>query len=145
MAKAAKSKLFTDKGENSFKGSVKDGLMTLWRTSWIPKKEYSFSIEIEEIDYVLSVFGNSASAIRELVERKMRIADERWIEETKDPGLRQERRRRYDNDSKFGKFSALDSQRIDSACRVVCKLYELETGAQPLSWLERIHTERAKI
>ena len=103
----------------------------------IPKREFSFSLKVCEIDQGLDVYCNSYWVIRELSKKAVMDATERWIENTKDPVLRERRRRIHESDPVYGKDSCLQEQQIDSAVRVVRTLYELETGHPCLSWFER--------
>lgn len=118
------------------RGSVSGGVIEVWLKD-IPKREFSFRLKVCEIDRGLDVYGNSYWVIRELSKKAVMDATERWIENTKDPVLRERRRRIHESDPFFGKDSCLQEQQIDSAARVVRTLYELETGHPCLSWFER--------
>ena len=118
------------------RGSVSGGVIGVWLKD-IPKREFSFQLKVCEIDSRLEVYGNSYRVIRELSKKAVMDATERWIENTKDPVLRERRRRIHESDPVYGKDSCLQEQQIDSAARVVRTLYELETGHPCLSWFER--------
>lgn len=123
--------------------SVSGGVIRVWLKD-IPKREFSFRLKVCEIDQGLDVYCNSYWVIREIAKKAVMDATERWIENTKDPVLRERRRRIHESDPVFGKDSYLQEQQIDSAARVVRTLYELETGHPCLSWFERAVMIREK-
>ena len=125
------------------RGSVSGGVIGVWLKD-IPKREFCFQLTVGEIDRGLEVYGNSYWVIREIVKKAVLNATERWIENTKDPVLRERRRRIHESDPVYGKDSCLQEQQIDSAARVVRTLYELETGHPCLSWFERSVLTREK-
>lgn len=81
---------YIDKGAElgvRYKGSYKDGVFTFWKTD-MPKKEFSFSVTIDELEDSLNTHGNSYYAIRQLVEKKKFEAEDIWVKNTKDPKLK---------------------------------------------------------
>lgn len=130
-----KGKSCSDKN-GQCRGSVSDGVIEVWLKD-IPKREFRFSLTVREIDRWLEVYGNSYWVIREIVKKAVLDATERWIENTKDPDLRERRRRIHESDPVYGKDSSLQEIQFDSASKVVRELYELETGHPCLSWFER--------
>lgn len=137
-----KEKSCSDKN-GQCRGSVSGGVIGVW-LKYIPKREFSFQLKVCEIDSRLGVYGNSYWVIREIVKKAVLDATERWIENTKDPDLRERRRRIHESDPVYGKDSALQEIQFDSASKVVRELYELETGHPCLSWFERAVLTREK-
>lgn len=130
-----KGKSCSDKN-GQCRGSVSGGVISVWLKD-IPKREFSFRLTVLEIDQGLGVYGNSYRVIRGIVKKAVLDATERWIENTKDPDLRERRRRIHESDPVYGKDSSLQEIQFDSASKVVRELYELETGHPCLSWFER--------
>lgn len=127
-----------DKGARSksaksglFRGSVKGGVIEVWRSDF-QKGEIAFRLSIAEIDSELSQSANSNAVLYRLVRNEGRHAIERWIESSPTPELAQQRRDLWDGDICGD----------DDAVRVVTRLYELETGSKPATAYER-HTNGA--
>lgn len=118
------------------KGSVKDDVIYVWLKD-IPKRDFCASVTIAEIDSSLGVYGNSNYVLYEIAKEIILDANERWIENTKDPELKETRRRVHESDRLFGKDSALQMRQIESAARCLKCLYELATGNKPMSWFEK--------
>lgn len=118
------------------KGSVKDGVIYVFLKD-IPKREFCASVTIAEINNSLGVYGNSNYALYEIAKEIILDANEQWIENTKEPDLRETRRRMHELDRLFGKDSALQIRQIESAARCLKGLYELATGRKPMSWFEK--------
>ena len=118
------------------KGNVKEGVIYVWLKN-IPKRDFCASVSIAEIDNSLGVYGNSNYVLYEIAKEIILDANERWIECTKEPDLKETRRRLYESDRLFGKDSAFQIHQIESAARCLKGLYELATGNKPMSWFEK--------
>jgi arsenate reductase-like glutaredoxin family protein len=118
-------------------GDAKHGILRVW-VKHISRKEYCAQTTIKEIDRLLGIHGNSYYAIRMLAKQIMEAETDRWIADTADPELRALRRRCEDTDPDLGRLSTAHQLQIDSAARVLRKLYEAEIGRPPISWYERV-------
>lgn len=128
---------YTDKN-GAMRGCIKDGVMTIWQKSWIPKKEYSISITLEELNEALRKgSANSASTLKSIARRKDWEAVEAWIENSKTDELRSRRRNIWENDTEKGKFSGVQDRQEDSIANVIKNLYEKATGHKSESWFEK--------
>jgi arsenate reductase-like glutaredoxin family protein len=118
-------------------GDARLGILRVW-VKHISRKEYCAQTTIKEIDRLLGIHGNSYYAIRMLAKQIMEAETDRWIADTADPELRALRRRYEDTDPDLGRLSTAHQLQIDSAARVLRKLYEAEIGHPPISWYERV-------
>ena len=126
--------------EFDYRTKVKDGTIIVWmRTSKTnPRDKFEMVVSITEIDKCLWQYGNSNWVIYQLVKPEYYTAHDRWIENTWDAELREERRRRWANDPVLGKGTSLDDNAIDFICGLVRNAYKAATGEYPQSWLERV-------
>ena len=137
---AYKDGSFSDKTKdaNAMRGTVKNGVMTIWRKDVKKKGAPIITISVDEVDKALKKGGaNSEATLHKLAKQKDYTATEAWIAGTKNPELRQKRRDSWENDSLTGKLSAAESRAIDSVVKVIKKLYETATGELPRSPLEK--------
>lgn len=125
--------------EFGYKAKSKDGEIIVWmKTSKTnPKDKFEMRVSIAEIDKCLWQYGNSNWVIYSLVKPEYYAAHDRWVENTRDAELMEERRRRWENDPVFGKGTALDENAIDFICGLVREAYKKATGEYPRSWFER--------
>lgn len=137
---------FSDKSkdDNAMRGTVKNGIMTIWRKG-IKKKDASIiTISVDEVNQALKKgSANSEYTLTQLAKQKDYAAMEAWIEGTKKPELRQKRRDSWENNTLTGKLSSAEARAIDSAVRVIKNLYETATGELPMSPWEK-HQEEKK-
>lgn len=137
---------FSDKSkdDNAMRGTVKNGIMTIWRKG-IKKKDASIiTISVDEVNQALKKgSANSEYTLTQLAKQKGYAAMEAWIEGTKKPELRQKRRDSWENNTLTGKLSSAEARAIDSAVRVIKNLYETATGEPPMSPWEK-HQETKK-
>lgn len=136
--------VFSDKS-GSMKGGIANGVMTVWqKPGGLPKKEFSFSVTLDEVEKALKTGGaNSRYTIHQLAKGKLIAATEAWIEGSKTKVLRDTRRDHWENDIMHGKWSTLQAREIDSAARVIENLYEQATGHKPQSFFEKRAEEKA--
>lgn len=137
---------FSDKSkdDNAMRGTVKNGVMTIWRKH--NKKKYAsiITISVDEVNEALKKgSANSEYTLTQLAKQKDYAAMEAWIEGTKKPELRQKRRDSWENNTLTGKLSSAEARAIDSAVRVIKNLYETATGELPMSPWEK-HQEAKK-
>lgn len=132
------------KDDNAMRGTVKNGIMTIWRKG-IKKKDASIiTISVDEVNEALKKgSANSEYTLTQLAKQKDYAAMEAWIEGTKKPELRQKRRDYWENSTRVGKLSSAEARAIDSAVRVIKNLYETATGEPPRSPWEK-HQEAKK-
>ena len=136
--------VFSDKG-GSMKGGIANGVMTVWqKPGGLPKKEFSFTVTLDEVEKALKGGANSRYTIHQLAKGKIMAATEAWIEGSKTKALRDTRRDHWENNILHGKWSTLQAREIDSAARVIEKLYEQATGHKPQSLFEKRAEEKAK-
>ena len=131
---------FSDKSKNDnvMRGTVKNGVMTIWRKGGKKKDTPIITVSVDEVDKALKKGGaNSEYTLAQLAKQKDYAAVEAWIGRTKKPELRQKRRDYWKNDNLNGKLSAAESRAVDSAVRVIKKLYETATGEKPRSPWEK--------
>lgn len=137
---------FSDKSkdDNAMRGTVKNGVMTIWRKG-IKKKDASIiTISVDEVNQALKKGGaNSEYTLHILAEKKDYAAVEKWINETKNPELRKKRRNAWENDMLTGKLSSAENRAVDSVAKVIKGLYKVATGKMPASVFEN-HQEEKK-
>lgn len=137
---------FSDKSkdDNAMRGTVKNGIMTIWRKG-IKKKDASIiTISVDEVNQALKKgSANSEYTLHILAEKKDYAAVEKWINETKNPELRKKRRNAWENDMLTGKLSAAENRAVDSVAKVIKELYKVATGKMPASVFEN-HQEKKK-
>lgn len=137
---------FSDKSKdnNAMRGTVKNGIMTIWRKG-IKKKDASIiTISVDEVNQALKKgSANSEYTLHILAEKKDYAAVEKWINETKNPELRKKRRNAWENDMLTGKLSAAENLAVDSVAKVIKELYKVATGKMPASVFEN-HQEEKK-
>ena len=137
---------FSDKSKdnNAMRGTVKNGIMTIWRKG-IKKKDASIiTISVDEVNQALKKgSANSEYTLHILAEKKDYAAVEKWINETKNPELRKKRRNAWENDMLTGKLSSAENRAVDSVAKVIKGLYKVATGKMPASVFEN-HQEEKK-
>lgn len=137
---------FSDKSkdDNAMRGTVKNGIMTIWRKG-IKKKDASIiTISVDEVNQALKKgSANSEYTLHILAEKKDYAAVEKWINETKNPELRKKRRNAWEKDMLAGKLSAAENRAVDSVAKVIKELYKVATGKVPASVFEN-HQEEKK-
>lgn len=126
------------------RGTVKNGIMTIWRKG-IKKKDASIiTISVDEVNQALKKgSANSEYTLHILAEKKDYAAVEKWINETKNPELRKKRRNAWENDMLTGKLSSAENRAVDSVAKVIKGLYKVATGKMPASVFEN-HQEEKK-
>lgn len=126
--------------EFDYKAKAKDGVIIVWmKTSKTnPKDKFEMAVSIAEIEKCLRQYGNSNWVIYSLVKPEYYAAHDRWVENTRDAELREERRRRWENDAVVGKGTGLDERAIDFICKLVREAYKEATGEYPQSWFGRV-------
>ncbi len=127
---------FSDKTkeDNGMRGTVKNGVMTIWRKGTKKSDTPIITVSVNEVDKALKKGGfNGEYTLAQLARQKDYAAVEAWIEETKKPELRQKRRDFWEED----KLYPSEDSAIDSAVRVIKKLYETATGEPPRSPWEK--------
>lgn len=137
---------FSDKSKNdtAMRGTVKNGIMTIWRKSGKKKDTPIITVSVDEVNQALKQgSANSEYTLHQLAKQKDHAAVEAWIKGTKKPELRQKRRDYWENDNLTGKLSAAEDRAIDSAVSVIKELYETATGELPRSPWEK-HQEAKK-
>lgn len=133
---------FSDKSknDNAMRGTVKNGVMTIWRKSDKKKDTPIITVSVDEVNRELKKgSANSEYTLHQLAKHKFYVAMEVWIEGAKDPELRQKRRDYWEED----KLYPSEDRAIDSAVRVIKELYETATGEPPRSPWEK-HQEAKK-
>ncbi len=133
---------FSDKtkNDNAMRGTVKNGVMTIWRKSDKKKDTPIITVSVDEVNRELKKgSANSEYTLHQLAKHKFYVAMEVWIEGAKDPELRQKRRDYWEED----KLYPSEDRAIDSAVRVIKELYETATGEPPRSPWEK-HQEAKK-
>lgn len=76
------------------KGNVKEDVIYVWLKD-IPKRDFCASVSIAEIDNSIGVYGNSNYVLYKIAKEIILDANERWIENTKEPDLKETRRRMH--------------------------------------------------
>lgn len=136
---------FSDKSkdDNAMRGTVKNGIMTIWRKG-IKKKDASIiTISVDEVNQALKKgSANSEYTLHILAEKKDYAAVEKWINETKNPELRKKRRNAWENDTLTGKLSDIENRAVDSVAKVIKELYKVATGKMPASVFENNQEEK---
>lgn len=127
---------YTDKN-GDMRGSCKNEKMDIWDKWMRNKREFSFSVTIEEIDRATKMSGNSLYAVYELTCGKYFETLEQWIENSETEELKRKRREHYDSANVVGKFFTSYDPLIESAVRVILNLYKLSTGKDIESTYER--------
>ena len=128
---------FSDK-TGSMRGTIKNGVMTIWRKDIKKKDAPIITISVDEVDKALKEgCANSEYTLHKLARQRDYAAIDAWIDGTKDHKLRQKRRNLWENDGLTGKFSALEEMSIDSVVRIIKSLYEIATGEPPKSPWEK--------
>ena len=121
-------KRYSDKnGENLTTGILKDGVIEFWRKDEKKKHAITACVTIAEIQKALKCF-NPQHGLYCLVKKKEFARVERWIESAPTEELRQRRRDSWEKDSDFGRYSARQDLAVDSAVKVVLKLYQFWEG-----------------
>ena len=121
-------KRYSDKNcENPTTGALKDGVIEFWRKDEKKSQAITARVTIAEIQKALSCF-NAQYGLYCLVKKKEIARVERWIESAPTEELRQRRRDSWEKDSDFGGYSARQDLAVDSAVRVVLKLYQFWEG-----------------
>lgn len=128
---------FSDKSKDdtAMRGTVKNGVMTIWRKSGKKKDTPIITVSVDEVNQALKKgSANSEYTLHQLAKQKDHAAVEAWIKGTKKPELRQKRRDSWEED----KLYPSEDRAIDSAVSVIKKLYETATGEPPRSpWEKR--------
>lgn len=133
---------FSDKSKDdtAMRGTVKNGIMTIWRKRCKKKDTPIITVSVDEVNRALKKGGaNSEYTLHQLAKQKDYAAVEAWIKGTKKPELRQKRRDSWEED----KLYPSEDRAIDSAVRVIKELYETATGELPRSPWEK-HQEAKK-
>ena len=133
---------FSDKSKenNIMRGTVKNGVMVIWRKG---NKNDSpiITVSINEVDQALEKgSANSEYTLRQLAKQKDYAAVEIWIDGTKKPVLRQWRRYFWERD----KSLPYEERVIDSTVRVIKNLYKIATRELPRSPWEK-HWEEKEV
>lgn len=131
---------FSDKSknDNAMRGTVKNGVMTIWRKRGKKKEMPIITISVDEVNRALKKgSANSEYTLHQLAKQKDYAALEAWIEGTKKPELRQKFRDSWESSIRIGKLSAAENRAVDSAVRVIKNLYETATGEPPRSPWEK--------
>nr|DAF57574.1 MAG TPA: hypothetical protein [Myoviridae sp. ctqfO1] len=122
---------YSDRGKGRFagdysyaRGTLKDGVFCIWRHDG--KKKDGITFTLEELSKAMLLSGNPNYALYRFIKVKDFESVDKWIENTKDELIREGRRRFWEEDIDFGKYSALEERVLDSMCRVIKKLYEME-------------------
>ena len=112
-------------GDYSYaRGTVKDNVFTVWRHDG--KKKDGITFTCDELSKAMTLSANPNYALYQFVKVKDFESVDNWIENTKDEKLKAPRRDFWENDIEEGKLSALEERVLDSMCRTVKKLYEME-------------------
>lgn len=127
---------FSDKSKDdtAMRGTVKNGVMTIWSKRCKKKDTPIITVSVDEVNQALEKGGaNSEYTLHQLAKQKDYAAVEAWIKGTKKPELRQRRRDSWEEK----KLYPFEDRAIDSAVRVIRKLYETATGEPPRSPWEK--------
>lgn len=127
---------FSDKSKDdtAMRGTVKNGVMTIWRKGTKKKDTPIITVSVDEVNQALKKgSANSEYTLYQLAKQKDYAAVEAWIKGTKKPELRQKRRDYWEED----KLYPSEDRAIDSAVRVIKELYETATGEPPRSPWEK--------
>ena len=124
---SAKRYSYTDKG-GDMRGSAKGNVIEIWDRCPIVKKEFLFSVTVEEVNYAVKQSNNSEYALYQLVKRKYHEMMERWIKSSPTEKLKRIRRENYFPAT--GKYFNVQDSSFDSSIRVVRNLYERLTGKE---------------
>ena len=128
------------KDDNAMRGTVKNGVMTIWRKRGKKKDASIITISVDEVNEALKKgSANSEYTLHQLAKQKDYAAMEAWIEGTKKPELRQKRRDLWEEN----KLYPAEDRAIDSMVHVIKNLYETATGEPPRSPWEK-HQEAKK-
>lgn len=131
-----KRHFYTDKN-GYMRGSCKNEKIDIWDKWMRNKREFSFSVTIEEIDRATKISGNSLYAVYKLTCGKYFETLEQWIENSETEELKRKRREHYDSEGVVGKFFTSYDPQIESAVRVILNLYKISTGKDIESTYER--------
>lgn len=123
------------RNNTGFRGRVKDGTIIVWTSTGLNDR-FEMRFEIDQIDRMLSVYGNSHWVVYSIVRQEYNDATERWIEGTKDAKVQAWRRNAWENDPNVGKGSALHEHGVTDVCCVVREQYKVANGHYPQSWFE---------
>lgn len=122
---------YSDRGKGRYagdysyaRGTVKDNVFTVWRHDG--KKKDGITFTLEEINKAMTLSANPNYALYKFVKEKDFNSVDKWIENTKDEKKKKFRRWFWENDIEEGKLSALEERVLDSMCRTIKKLYEME-------------------
>ena len=114
-------------GDYSYaRGVVKNDVFYVWRHEW--SKKYGITFTYDELSKAMLLSANPNYALHQFVKVKDFESVDKWIENTKDELIREERRRFWEEDVEYGKYSAIEKRVLDSMCRTIKKLYEMEYG-----------------
>lgn len=133
---------FSDKSKDdtAMRGTVKNGVMTIWNKRGKKKDTPIITVSVDEVNRALKKgSANSEYTLHQLAKQKDYAAVEAWIEGTKKPELRQRRRDLWEEE----KLYPAEDRAIDSVVHVIKNLYETATGEPPRSPWEK-HQEAKK-
>lgn len=112
-------------GDYSYaRGVVKNDIFTVWRHDG--KKKDGITFTYEELSKAMTLSANPNYALYWFVKVKDFESVDKWIENTKDESVREGRRKFWEEDIDFGKYSAVQERVLDSMCRTIKKLYKME-------------------
>mgnify|MGYP001003311066 CR=1 FL=1 len=122
---------YSDRGKGRFagdysyaRGTLKNDVFCIWRHDG--KKKDGITFTYDELSKAMMLSANPNYALYQFIKVKDFEGVDNWIENTKDEKLKELKRYRWENDIEEGKLSALEERVLDSMCRVVKKLYEME-------------------
>lgn len=104
-------------------GTVEDNVFTVWR--YDGRKEDGINFTYDELNKVVRLSANTDYALYEFVKIKDFAGVEKRIMESSDP---ESYRKSWEEDIEYGKYSALEKRILDSMCRTIKELYEMEYG-----------------
>ena len=124
---------YSDRGKGRFagdysyaRGTLKDGVFCIWRHDG--KKKDGITFTLDELSKAMLLSANPNYALYQFVKVKDFESVDKWIENTGDEKLKALRKDFWENDIEEGKLSALEERVLDSMCRTIKKLYEMEYG-----------------
>lgn len=106
-------------------GTVEDNVFTVWR--YDDRKEDGITFTYDELHKAILLSANTDYALYQFVKIKDFASVEKRIAESSDP---ESYRKSWEEDVEYGKYSALEERILDSMCRTIKKLYEMEYSAK---------------
>ena len=102
-------------------GTVEDNVFTVWR--YDDRKEDGITFTYDELSKAILLSADPDYALYQFVKAKDFAGVEKRIAESSDP---ESYRKSWEEDVEYGKYSALEERVLDSMCKTIKELYEME-------------------